>query len=259
MDSAAIITTKSVFEQIINVVGDIHKRIAIIDMNTTVQHCLRELYTLHKNAETGCFGKQYYNRVINEMCNYVNAQCNANKTDIYETWVKIVFDADITKTSQDKVIYTHLRNFFLGDMQIYEIKFELKDRRTGYGRYYYVFKIAFDENLRINVSIQDLHTHNCKALEKGLAMINGSYLSDDGYISFSASNNTLLDLAKYCYQEFDNHGFQGGFELYPKLSLSVRYNHYEIVNKNVILQDYFDDYLVSNNVNNRFMDILIPF
>lgn len=257
-------TNKFVFEQLVKIVKEIHNKIVNTESNTTVNHCLKQLYQLHKYAEVDSFEKKYYNSVVTDMCNYIQTQCNASKIDIYETWVKVVFDANDIPTSNDMTIYNNFKRFFFGDVQIYEIIFELNDKTTRQGRYYYVFKLFLKSNsedvIDMHISIQDLKNNNINDSKKGLSMIKGSSISEDGYVKFSLSNETLFDLAKYSFQEFNNHGFQGGFELYPKLSLSTQFTQYKKIEmKNTFLQEYFDNYLMTNYINNKLQSMFSPF
>jgi len=259
---SSVMANKFVFEQMISVVQNVHKKIVIMEGDNTINYCLKQLHQLHKNAEKG-FEKRYYNRLINEICDYIHLQCDASKADIYETWMKVVFDASNMLTPKDITIYNYFKSFFFGDVQIYEIIFEHNDRKSRKGRYYYVMRLMFNKDtenvLKLQVSIQDLKHKTFTDFDKGSLMIKGATMSEDGYITFDVSNNTLLELSKYCYEEFNNHGFQGGFELYPKISMDIKYNEYITKNKNNILQEYFNDYLVTNHFNNKLHEVFLPF
>ena len=127
-------------------------------------------------------------------------KCNASKTRIYESWLKVMFEGCMKMTSLDSDIIKYIREFIFGDVQTYQIIFEHNDRKTNNGRYYYVIKMQFDntkDKIRMFVYIQDLKSNCYSSLEKGLSMITNSVTSEDGFIEFEESNQTLLDLATY--------------------------------------------------------------
>jgi hypothetical protein len=240
------------FEKMLNYTRDLHNIIFGIENKNTLKNILRELYVNHRNSKYDSYVKQQYSFKINEMCDYVYRKCNATKTRIYETWLKVVFEGGMEITPFDSEIIKYLKEFIFGDVQMYQIIFEHKDTKTEKGRYYYVIKMKFENNkekVKMFVSIQDLTNNHYTYLEKGLSMISNSSISEDGFIEFDVSNETLLDLAKYAYYEFNNCGFTGGFELYPQVSL---------VNNNQTLE-YVNDYIATSQFNKKFLDLLIPF
>jgi hypothetical protein len=260
MTHKSVLTNKFIFEQMINFVIELHNKITKIEHMYTLTQCLKELYTQHKETDNGSWDKEHFNGIILDMCNYTHTKCDANKTDVYETWMKIVFDANASFTDKDVKIYNSLKEFFFGTVQTYQIIFEHKDRRTGKGRYYYVLKLMFnEEKISMYVAIQDLKRFSFSSNEKDLSMITNSFISDDGYIVFDVSNETLLELAQYTFSEFDNCGFQGGFELYPRLTMSVLHTKNTNNYNNRILQDYFSEFLTANQYNNKLMNMLEPF
>lgn len=249
---ASIITNKFIFEQIVNYTKDLHNIIFGLEHKTTLKNILEDLYVKHRNAKNGSFEKEQYSNIINEMCDYVCMKCNATKTRIYETWLKVVFEGGIEITPIDDEIIRFLKEFIFGNVQTYQIIFEHNDKKTNKGRYYYVIKLQFNDNsnnIKIFVSIQDLKKNCYPSLEKGLQLISNSVHSEDGFIEFNVSNDSLLDLATYTYYEFNNCGFTGGFELYPQVSL---------VN-NTIMQEYISDYIATSQLHKKLLDLLIPF
>lgn len=249
---ASIITNKFVFEQIVNDIKDLHHKIFTIEYKDTLKSVLKELYMNHKNSKNGSFEKLQYSNIINEMCDYVRMKCNALKSRIYETWLKVVFEGCIKITPLDDDIIKYISEFFFGDVQTYQIIFEHNDRKTNKGRYYYVIKVQFDNTkgkIRMFVYVQDLKNNCYSSLEKGLSMITSSVTSKDGFIEFDVSNQTLLDLATYTYYEFNNCGFAGGFELYPQVSL---------VNNNK-MEEYVREFITTSHFNKKFLDLLVAF
>lgn len=244
----SILTNRFIFEQIVNHTKVLHNKIFGIEHRITLKNVLKELYMIHKNSKEGSYEKQHYTTIINEMCDYVNVKYNVNKTKIYETWLKFVFEGGM---EVDNEIITYLKEFIFGDVQTYQIIFEHNDKKTNKGRYYYVIKLQFNtntNNTKMFVSIQDLN-NDYSHPERGLSMITNSSPIDDGFIEFDVSTETLLDLAKYTYYEFNNCGFNGGFQLYPHVSL---------VNNNKV-EKYVNDYIGTSQFNNIFLDLLVPF
>lgn len=246
---ASIIINKFIFEQMVYHTRDLHNRIFGMELENTIKCVLRDLYITHKNSQHGSYEKKHCTDIINDMCAYVNGKCNATKTTIYETWLKVVYGVGVD-TAYDNEIIECLREFFFGDVQTYQIIFEHNDRKTRKGRYYYVIKLQFDKNDKVKmlVSIQDL-TSYYSSLEKGLSIITGSSISNDGFIEFDVSSNTLFELGKYTYREFNNCGFTGGFELYPQVSLL----------NNDKIQEYVSDYIAQSQFNKKFIDLLVAF
>lgn len=248
---ASIIANKFVCEEIISYTKDLHNKIFKVDHENTLKNILDDLYMSHKNSACGSYEKQYYAGIINQMCDYVCKKCNVTKTNIYETWLKFVFDNDMEITPLDNKIGNHLKDFIFANVQTYQIIFEHNDKNTRRGRYYYVFKIEFNntDKIKMYVSIQDLHNDYYTPFEKGLIMIPTSSPTEDGFIQFDVSNETLLNFAKYIHIVFDNCGFTGGFELYPQLSL--------INNSN--MQEYVNNYIATCQINKKFLELLVAF
>lgn len=245
-----VIINKFIIEQMINYTKDLHNRIFRVQQNITLKNILEELYLKQKNSNYNSYEKQHYSTRINEMCDYVHMKCKVTKTKIYETWLNVVLGGVVEVTSIDNEIINHIKNFIFGNVQTYQMIFEHNDKKTGKGRYYYVIKIEFDDKDKIKmfVSIQDLNNSHHPYLERGLSMITNSSLTDDGFITFDVSDKTLLDLAKFTYNEFNNSGFSGGFELYPHISL---------INNNS--QEYVNEFIAYSQFNIKFLDLLIPF
>lgn len=252
---ASIVTNKYVLEQMINYIKDLHNSMFGIEHKNTLKNILRILYMNHKNSIYGSCEKEHYSHTINEMCDYVHNKCNATRTQIYETWLKVVFEGGVAYSTVDDEIISYFREFIFGVVQTYQIIFEHTDRKTGKGRYYYVIKIEIsnefstENKMKMFVFIQDLKNTYNSSYEKGLSMISNSALTDDGFIEFDVSQETLLELAKYTYYEFNNCGFTGGFELYPQVSM--------IKSRNT--EEYINDYIATSQFNKKFLDLLIPF
>lgn len=247
----SIVQNKFLFEQMIKSTKDLHNSLFGIENTKTLIIILKDLYINHKNSIIGSYEKQHYSDIINEMCDYVRMKCNVTRTKIYESWLKVVFQGANVLAPLDNQIISYIKEFIFGHVQTYQIIFEHNDKKTGKGRYYYVIKIELDatDKIKMFVSIQDINNTHYPDIEKGLSMITNSSVTDDGFITFDVSNETLLDLAKYTYHEFDNCGFRGGFEVHPHISLT---------NNNKMLE-YVSGYIASLQFNTKFMDLLIPF
>lgn len=267
-----IITNKVILENIVNVVKELHYKITKKEYKNTLTFILKELYKSHKNSSNGSFEKDYYSGIVREMCTYVYLHCNATKSEVYATWLKIAIEGQLKLNFHDMMILDFIKEFFFGYLQTYRIVFEQKDIKTGYGRYYYMIKLEFTQlydvpktTMYISVTDTKQGNHLYTSNQNALSMINNSFLTTDGFIAFDVTKETLTGLARYLYYYYNNYGFKGGFELYPLLSMNVSFdelylNHigcpYKEYKK---YQEHFNDYTEIRYCNKQLYEVLCPY
>lgn len=272
MSNRYIFANKLKIQQLIDVVKDVHYKMTKKEYKNTLYHILRELYTCFQNADKETVERQYISDIISEMCSYVRGKCQATKSQILATWMKIALENQLTLNFFDMMVLEHLKQFFFGYLQTYQVIFEQKDRYTRQGRYYYVLKMEFIEDdgietVKMYVSIEDLtQTHNNHTLQSiGLDFIPGSYIDELGFIVFHVSDTTLAGFAHFTYSCYNNHGFTGDFEVFPILTVTVSLHSMLLkYGKCLFLecnksQELFNNYLASNHYNKKIFDIFVPF
>lgn len=266
-----IIANKALLEQLVNVVKELHNKITKKEYKNTIIYILKELYKSHQGANIGSFEKEYYSGIVRDMCSYVFMHCQATKADVYAVWLKIAKNGHLTLNFFELMILDYIKDFLFGYAQTYQIIFEQKDRRTGRGRYYYVFKLQFTEindkqRATMYVSITDTtqkydtYTSN----DKASSMIDDSYIDDNGFIVFDVSHNSLIGLSRYLYYYYNNHGFKGGFEVYPYLTMTISFDEGFLKDfgfpytERKKCQDYFNDYTEIRHYNKLLLNIMCP-
>jgi hypothetical protein len=211
--------TKGIFERIIAEVSS-YNQLFNSDNNKQVLTCeilknfVKEVEELVPyNDIRSTFG------IRNDMCEFVRQQTSANRIDIDRVWIGVGMGM-FPNNDTDKAILESIVEFMFGTYQEYTVTFGLR----GIDAEIYhdvILNISFTPELKLEFDIQDIvnKKHMCKEMATKISDIQHLYLNLDGWIVCDMSDDALMALSTFIYDQFGSSVFLYDVSYMPNLRL----------------------------------------